>query len=313
MFYSFSSGTSLGEDKTTLTLLSDADGNRDTLAITSPAILQINIHGVIGDPQHLTADTIEDILLDSRAGLLKNNRVKGILIHFNTPGGAVFDSDNIYCMLKDYKAKYKVPVFGYVDGLCASGGMYIASATDKIFGSPSSIIGSVGVVSGPFLNVSDALVKLGVQARTLTEGLDKDMMNPLRPWKEGEDASLKAVIANMYDRFVEVVISGRPRMDKEKLIHVYGAQIFDGTKAEQFGYIDHAMSSRNEALRALLNEAHIDTTKPYQVVSLTPRKGILSQLFDNKTAGLLSGQIVHRFDLGQSKLRDPFAYLYIAE
>src|SRR5690606_22323692 len=115
--------------------------------------LQINVHGVIGDAKSgIDTKMAQNILLDSRTGDFKNERGKGILLHMNTPGGTVVDSDNIYRMLKTYKERYKVPVFAFVDGLCASGGMYISCAADKVYAGPASIIGSVGVIIGPFFN-----------------------------------------------------------------------------------------------------------------------------------------------------------------
>lgn len=312
ILYALVSGASLIEQKTTMHLLPDASGSRNETAIASPAILQINVHGVIGDPNALNTEIIENILLDSRSGLLGENRVKGILLHFDTPGGTVVDSHNIYEMLKNYKAKYNIPVFGFVDGLCASGGMYIASAADKMFSGPAGIIGSVGVVIGPFFNVSSALTTLGIQAKTITEGLDKDMMNPTRPWKENEDASLKAITAFFYNQFVDIVAQARKRLDKTALINTYGAQVFDPIEAEKLGYIDVAMSSRNEALLALLDAANIDPAKPYQVVSLSPIENWVSALMKGNSS-LLTGKIEHRLDLGQPKIQGKFAYLYNPE
>ncbi len=128
--YSSMATSPLLVEKTTMEILPDANGKRVLAPLSSPAILQIPIHGVIGDPQKLNAEVFQNVLLDSRTGLLSHDRVKGILLHFNTPGGTVVDSDVIYRMLRDYKVKYNVPIFGYVEGLCASGGMYIASSAD---------------------------------------------------------------------------------------------------------------------------------------------------------------------------------------
>lgn len=308
IFYSSLAPSQLIPDKTTMTIAADAEGKREVVSISAPAILQINVNGVIGDARYIDTSMVENILLDSRTGLLSHNRVKGILICINTPGGAATDSDNIYRMLLTYKERYKVPVFAYVDGMCASGGMYIASAADKIYASPSSVVGSVGVVLGPFFNVSDALGRFGVQARTLTQGIDKDMMNPTRPWKEGEDASLKDVMAALYARFVDVVTHARPKLDKAKLLNQYGAQVFDAVKSQELGYIDHANSSRDEALKALLTAAQIDETHAYQVVEIEMKKNLLAE-FMNRSP-LISGQVVHSIDLGLPQIRERFAYLY---
>ena len=84
----------------------------------------------------------------------------------------------------------------------------------------------------------EALTKLGVKSETITEGLNKDMMSPFRPWKQDEDASLKAVTAYFYQQFVDIVAAARPRMDKTKLIQEYGAKVFDPITAQVYGYID---------------------------------------------------------------------------
>lgn len=296
------------EIKNRIKYLPDASGNRSVSA-TSDVILQLNIHGVIGDPKNLDSRIIQNMLLDSRAGLLTNNRVKGILLHMNTPGGTVVDSDNIYRMLKDYKERYKVPVFAYVDGLCASGGMYISSAADQVFAGPASMIGSVGVVIGPFFNMYEALGKIGITSETITQGLNKDMMSPFRPWKPDEDASLKAITAFFYQQFVDIVTNAKPRLDKTKLINEYGAKVFDSVTAQQFGYIDFANSSRDQALLALLKEANMNPEQTYQVVEMEPKKDLFSNLVSSQSP-LFTGKIEHTIDTGFPCIRDQIAYLY---
>ncbi|MFI5264393.1 MAG: S49 family peptidase, partial [Candidatus Kapaibacterium sp.] len=90
--------------------------------------------------------------VESQEGDFKNNRVKGILLYMDTPGGYSTDSDTIYRLLMEYKKQYKVPIYAYVDGLCASGGMYIAITADKIMASDTSLIGSIGVIAPTFMN-----------------------------------------------------------------------------------------------------------------------------------------------------------------
>jgi len=315
IFYSTLIGEKTYEEKTEFSILPDLEGRHQLLSISTPAILQIKIHGVIGELQGPTSETIKNILIDSRSGMLSNNRVKGILLHINSPGGAVFDSDDIYRMIKAYKEKYHVPVLAYVDGLCASGGMYVASSADQIFASPPSVIGSVGVIMGPFFNVTQAMEKVGVESKTLTAGLDKDMLNPFRSWKTGEDESLKAVISSMYSRFVQVVTENRPKVDKTKLLNEYGAQVFDGPSAELIGYIDHANIGYEQALASLLHAAQIPPEQPYQLVELKPKHDWLATLM-NAQSTLLTGKIEHHLNLSTQKtpnLSSPFAYLYDPE
>ncbi len=311
VFFAFSSPYQ-PEEKTTMVILPDLDGKREVAALNSPAILRIDIHGVIGDPQHLDSEIMQSILLDSRGNLLLHNRVKGVLLHFDTPGGTVLDSDNIYRLLLKYKEKYKVPIYGYIDGMCASGGMYVASAADRLYCGSSGIVGSIGVVFGPFFNVYDTMNKIGVQARTLTEGLDKDMMNPTRPWKPDEDEVLKKVMSHFYHQFVDIVTTARPRLNKAKLVDEYGAKIFDGPTAMDLGYVDVANSDYETALSALMKEVKIDSAKPYQIVTFQPRRSLLNDLVQNKSPNF-TGRLEHQLQIGPDsgyEIKDRFAYLY---
>ncbi len=305
--FSLLSSSNLLDQKTSLSILTDAEGKKESLSASSPVILQIDIHGIIGEPGKLDAENFQNVLTDSRMGTLANDRVKGILLHFNTPGGTVVDSDAIYRMINDYKKQYNIPVFGYAEGLCASGGMYIAATADKMFAGPASTIGSVGVRMGPFLNVYDLMGKIGVQAKTLTEGLDKDMLNPTRPWKEGEDASIQAVMSFMYEQFVDIVTTGRPGVSKSRLVQEYGAQVFDCVKAEKIGYVDVAMSSRNDTLKELVEAAHIK--EAYQVVQLSPKHPWLTELTSSQSP-LLTGKVEHIFDPIPASVREQACYLY---
>ena len=143
------SGTTSESKLTTVNteeILPNVHGQREVLSSDAPVILQINIEGIIG-MEDLDAKTVRQLLVESREGSFKNNRVKGILLYINTPGGTVTDADDIFHALSEYKKKYSVPIYAYVDGLCASGGMYVALAADKIFANNVSLIGSIGVIA----------------------------------------------------------------------------------------------------------------------------------------------------------------------
>jgi protease IV len=308
----FATGPTMFPHKTELTILPDAEGRRELLAESAPVILHLPIHGVIGEDD-LMGDSIDKVLLDSREDLFKNNRVKAVLLHMNTPGGTVDDSDQIYRSLMEYKKKYNVPIYAYVSGMCASGGMYITSAADKIYAAPPSIIGSIGVLIGPMFNISQAMEKIGLQSLTLTEGKDKDMLNPFRPWKPGEDHSLKVINDVLYQQFVAIFTAAHPRVDKTKLIEEYGANIFIGETAEKMGYIDVANSNYNTALQELAKAAGIAPEEKYQVVELTLPRSFIYELANGQSP-LISGKITHRFDFGShyhSDMSGKFLYLYL--
>lgn len=289
-------------------ILPDAQGDRSLLSGQTPAVLQINFHGIIGMGD-LTTEKIQNILLDSREDLLKGDRVKAILLHMNTPGGTTVDADGIYRALLSYKQKYNIPIYAYVDGYCASGGMYIACTADKIFASPSSVIGSVGVILGPIFNVSDLMKTVGVSSLTLSEGKDKDALDPFRPWRPGEDEELKVIIASLYDRFVSIVAAARPQLTKEKLVNDYGAHVFVAEDAQKLGYIDVSGASYIQALQELTAAAQISEGEKYQVVRLIPHHPFFASVADS----LSPQRIFEKMGLGSpmySELGGKLLYLY---
>lgn len=297
-------------DKSTMTLSADANWNRKMLPDTAPVILRIDVHGVIGVGE-MKGEKFKDMLLDSREGILSGNRVKGILLHVNTPGGSATDSAAIYEMLQDYKARFKVPVYAFVQGMCASGGMYISCSADQIFATEDSAIGSVGVRLGPTFNFSETMEKVGVKAKTFTEGKDKDMLNPFRPWKSDEGNSIQAILAADYEQFVDVVVANRKRLEKDKLINEYGAHVFPAMKAQELGYIDQGKATYNGALSALVTAAGIKDGTKYQVIKMEPYQSVLKSLSEKQS--ILRGKLEHVFPIAphiNTELSGKILYLY---
>jgi len=309
LVYSMIASPYAPEQKTELKILPDLKGSRAMVSADAPVVLHIDVEGVIGDPGKLDTDSFSNILIDSRTGLLSGDRVKAIFLYFNTPGGGAVDSDSMYRLVKKYKEKYQIPVFGYVEGLCASGGMYIACAADRMYASATSVIGSVGVLSGPFFNISDAMTRYGVQGKFLSEGTDKTAMNPFEPWKPGDSDNIQAIMASMYNRFVDVVTAARPQISRSKLINEYGARVYDATLAQQYGYIDVADADSDMALAALLEAAKIDPEKPYQVVQLEPRHSLLSELVQGESA-CMRKMLCDLLGIPSFQIKEPYAYLY---
>lgn len=289
----------------------NALGVRKKLSSSSPVILQIRIDGMIGT-ESLNRRTIEQQLLESREAPFDEDRVKGIILTINSPGGTVTDSDSIYRALKTYKEQYKVPIYAHVNGLCASGGLCIACAADKIYSTDSSIVGSVGVVGPPIFNFTDLMGKIGVISKTLIAGKGKDELNPFRPWKPDEGNNYQIVIDAFYNIFVDIVASNRNRIDKEKLIAEYGANVFPAQQAFEIGFTDSGNQSYNQTL-ALLAENLGLKEGDYQVVRLHKENWFQSLFKGENAMELLRGNINYRIEIpGQldPKLANQFLYLY---
>ena len=289
--------------------LTDASGHRDVLPPESPVILQIDIHGVIGSKK-LDAELVKKQLQESQEGVMKDGRVKGILLSINSPGGTVHDSDSIYRAIMNYKKKYNIPVYAYVDGLCASGGVYIASAADKIYTSDVSLVGSIGVLM-QFMNFSQTMEKVGLESKTLIAGKDKDAMNPLRPWSAEEDKNYQKLISFFYNKFIDIVALSRPNIDKELLINEWGAKVFSSEEALEIGMIDGAGLERSDILMELVKNSEIGETEEYQVVQMQTRHWLADVL--EGQSPLLTGKVT--LDLGlpdkyRADLANRFLYLY---
>lgn len=312
LLFSGTTGETKAKNNYTFEIVPNAEGSRKVLSKDAPVILMLNIHGIIGTDL-LSTSSVQQQLTESREGDYKNDRVKAVLLNINSPGGTVVDSDGIYRAIKAYKAFYKVPVYAYVDGLCASGGMYIAASADKIFATNVSVIGSVGVLAPTFMNFTTLLGKVGVETLSISAGKGKDELNPLRPWTKDEGANVRQLIDSFYADFVNLIVSNRPEVNKEKLIEEYGARVFTAEKAKEIGFIDQSNQSLNEVIKLLAKEIGIEDNY-YQVIQ-PEGKTWLSALFSEKNS-LFRGEIIHKMDFGpefSSRLRNQFLYLYQPE
>lgn len=306
----FSKGTTKDiTAKYSVEVLAGPNGTREALSDSQPLILQVDISGPIGMGD-MNGASIRELLVESREGQLKNNRVKGVLLNMNTPGGTVISADDIYRALKEYKREFNVPIYAYVDGLCASGGVYVTCVADKIYSPDSSLIGSVGVLA-QFFNVTDLLEKIGVKALALTEGNFKDDMNPFHSWTKEEQDRIAALVKFYYGQFVDLVVSTRKGISKEALVSEYGAQVFPAPTALKHGYIDVSGVEKGAAVRDLAKAAGIADNTPYQVVSLKQKKW-LSGFLEAKSI-LFTGKCTHQLELPGVHSFDPanqFFYLY---
>ena len=101
--------------------------------------------------------------------------VVGIIVYINSPGGAVFESDEVYEALLRYKEKTKKPVYAYFASLAASGGYYIGCAADKIIANRNTLTGSIGVIAGRFVDLTELMAKYGIKSKTIHAGRNKIM------------------------------------------------------------------------------------------------------------------------------------------
>ena len=256
---------------------------------STPTILRIPIVGTIGLNPYNTKEQLANVLEDIQEIDLRPGTLKGILLYIDSPGGTSDDSDAMFRMLVEFKKRMKIPVYAYVDGLCASGGMLTALAADTIIASTPSLIGHVGVIMPTAFNFSKTMERLGIEATTLSAGKDKDALNPFRPWKPDEGASIQRIINSYYDRFVKLVAMHRPRITEDQL-REQGAQVYPAPQALELGYIDQIHDSYFDVLEEI--STALEITNNYQVIELKPEFS-LTDLFSQNSSSLLKGHITH--------------------
>jgi len=164
----------------------------------------------------------------------KDESVKAIVLRIDSPGGGVGPSQEIYEEVR--KLRGKKPVLTSMGALTASGGYYIACATEKVFANPGTITGSIGVIM-PFMNVRELVEKIGIKGMTVKSGEYKDMGSPLREMRPEERALLQAVVDNVHLQFVQAVAEGR-KLPAEDVKKIADGRIFTGEQARALGLVD---------------------------------------------------------------------------
>jgi signal peptide peptidase SppA len=138
------------------------------------------------------------------------SKVKAVVIHVNSPGGTVSDSEQIHRMVVDLKTRGKTVVVS-MGGLAASGGYYISAGADEIFAEPATITGSIGVITG-VLNLEGTLDKVGMKVTVLksshAEGW-KDILSSFREPEPREKQYVISLLNDMQERFETIVSEGR--------------------------------------------------------------------------------------------------------
>ncbi|MFQ5913325.1 MAG: signal peptide peptidase SppA [Nitrospinota bacterium] len=161
--------------------------------------------------------------------------IRALVILVNSPGGGVAASQEIYHALLRFREKGKAIVTS-MESVAASGGYYVALASDKIFANAGTITGSIGVVL-QVGNVEGLLKKVGLKFEVVKSGLHKDIGSPLRPMSPEDRAIFQALVRDAYEQFVRVVAQGRS-MPLEEVRKLADGRVFSGERAKAMGLID---------------------------------------------------------------------------
>jgi len=230
--------------------------------------------------------TDSEATIESLKKFAKDDSVKAIVMRINSPGGGVGPSQEIFEEVK--KVRAKKPVLTSMGALAASGGYYIACATQKIFANPGTITGSIGVVM-PFMNVKELAEKIGVKGMTVKSGEFKDIGSPLRDMRPEERALLQGVVDNVNLQFVHAVAEGR-KLPPGDVLKIADGRIFTGEQAKALGLVD-ALGNLEDAvaeagkLGKIPGEPRVVTPPRKKISFLELLKEETRSLIDEKMTG----------------------------
>jgi signal peptide peptidase SppA len=199
-----------------MTLLSIVSTFRDRLQLLlprrfqaqSPLIPVVRLSGVIGSVLPLRPGLSLGVVAPVLERAFSTRRAKAVAIIINSPGGSAVQSHLIFRRIRAHADETGLPVLVFVEDAAASGGYMIACAGDEIFADPSSLVGSIGVLSASF-GFDRLMERFGIERRLHTAGENKAMLDPFRPERPQDVERLKAIQANVHDVFRRLVETRR--------------------------------------------------------------------------------------------------------
>jgi protease-4 len=208
----------------------------------------------------------------------RDDNVKAIVLRIDSPGGSALASEVMWQAVN--AAAQDKPVIVSVGSMAASGGYYLASASDYIFADPSAIVGSIGVVGGKFV-LKDLFDKLGITTETFSRGKNSGLFSMNTEWTDRQRRMVTNWMKQTYDQFTERVMTNRK--DKIKDIdQVARGRIFVARQAKELGMIDE-IGGLTDALAYAAGEAGLKE-KEYEVKSLPGSRSLLD-LISGKASG----------------------------
>lgn len=226
-------------------------------------------------------------LLSAIKNLSEDKNNVGTILFINTPGGGVYQSDEVYLALRKY-AKEK-PLYAYMGSLATSGGYYIACASSYIMANRNTLTGSIGVLAGQSVDLTGLMEKVGVKSETIHAGANKNMGNVNEPLTAEQRAILQSIADEAYEQFTGIVAESRgmPLADVKKLAdgRVYTArQAMDKGLVDSIGTWDDVVNQMQSKEFDLEEYDVVDVSYEYERSFPNWLLGSLSSLISPKAA-----------------------------
>lgn len=221
----------------------------------SPVVPVLRFKGPIGMPSSFK----QGLSLATAAGPIEKafsmSKLESVVIIINSPGGSPVQSNLIFRRVRQLAAEKKKRVYVFAEDVCASGGYFLALAGDEVYADPSSIIGSIGVISAGF-GFEKAIQKIGVDRRVYTSGANKGSLDPFLPENPDDIERLKAIQADIHATFIAAVKERRGDKLKDEKGDMFSGAFWSGPRAAEMGLIDGIAD-----MRVKMRELHGDKVK----------------------------------------------------
>lgn len=270
----------------TVTFFSNQEDRKAKKMPTGKYIAEIHVDGVI-EPESTANifDTFQtykhNFTMDLMNDLIEDDYNKGIIIIIDSPGGAIYETDEVYEKLLEYKKETGRPVHAYFKSLAASGGYFMACAADKIYSNRNTLTGSIGVTMGEVYDVTGLMERYGIKSHAIVSGKNKAMGSPTQPFTEEQQQIYQSLINDSYERFVEVVSKGR-KLPKEKVREIADGRIYTARQALKHKLID-GIDTYENAKWKILNDVKEESTSDITFEEFLP------EVEENFLSGILNG------------------------
>jgi len=235
-------------------------------------IAQIDIVGEIGPSTsgslYMTPSVYNhDLYMNLIDELMYADNNKGILLYVDSPGGTVYESDELYLKLMEYKELTGRPIYAYFATQACSGGYYIAMAADYIVANRNCWTGSIGVIIS-LMNCKDLYEKLGIEEIDITSGANKAMGSAGLDLTEEQFAILQSLVDEAYNQFVEIICTGR-NMEDATVRSLADGRIYSANQALEHQLID-AIGTMEDAKATLEEKNQLSEDITYHI----PESGV---------------------------------------
>lgn len=193
----------------------------------------VEMTGVIAPNGEVSAERI----ISSLQSAFDDGNTQGVILKVNSPGGSPVQSGIINDEIHRLRAMYPdKPIYAVVEDICASGGYYVAVATDRIYVDKASIVGSIGVLMDGF-GFTGLMDKVGVERRLLTAGENKGFLDPFSPQDERQKEHARELLGDVHQQFIDVVRKGRGDRLKESP-DLFSGLMWTGSRSIELGLAD---------------------------------------------------------------------------